>query len=273
MANHRPRQPRRSDEHRDDRRQRRSADVVRAGAHDPSADQLLHRVARLLRSAHWVRIYALLHDLPAERQELVPRRDPVRLVAVRGLHGVHDVDLHRLLHHYRPLLHGEDPGQVPQLADGAHRAHDGDGHVGCSDGRVLHVDLRLAALQRRRSDGSGAQLLCAVSGARALQLHPADRLFLDLARRHDHALSGHLSRRPQPAAEKGRSTQEDDVVGLDGRPDDDADRHRHVAASGRQDPAGEGGEAGQGEGLYRRRLPGRVEHDKFQLEFQGERQG
>ena len=267
MADHRVGCPRQPNEHPYDPRQHGRVAVVRHRTHDPPADELLHRVARLLRPAHRHRVDAVLHHLPADGAVLAARRVPVRPVAVGRLHGVHDVDLHRLLHHDRPLLHGEDPGEVPQLAHGAHRAHDRRAHVARADAHLLHVDLRLAVLHGR-PHGADRQVLRAVHGGRALQLRPADWLLLDLARRHDHALHGHLPRRAQPTAEEGRPAQEDDVARLDGWPDDDADRHRHVAAGGRQRTRGEGGEAGEGEGAGR--THGRVEHDELQLDVEGD---
>ena len=267
MADHRVGCSRQFNEHPHDPRQHGRAAVVRARAHDPSADELLHRLARLFRPAHRHRVDALLHHLPADGPVLAARRVPVRPVALRRLHGLHDVNLHGLLHHDRPLLHGEDTGEVSQLAHRAHRAHDRRLDVARTDAHILHVDLRLAVLHRR-PDGAGRKVLRAIHGGRAVQLRPADRLLLDLPRRHDHALHGHLPRRAESATEEGRPSQEDDVARFDGRPDDDADRHRHVAAGRRQRARGEGGEAGEGEGT--RRTHGSVEHDELQLDVEGD---
>jgi len=103
----------------DGRRQPGRAAVLRPAKLAPSAIQLLHRVAGDERPYHRRRVDADLHAVPVGRAALGARRVAVRPVAVRRLHRLPLLHLHRVLHHHRPLLLGRSAGTLSQVANQA----------------------------------------------------------------------------------------------------------------------------------------------------------
>lgn len=69
----------------------------------------------------------------------------------------------------------------------------GFSNVGYSDLRLLHINLRLAAL-RRSAIGPKRQMLRSIHGRRLLQLLPTGRLLLDYTNRHVRLIRGYIPR-------------------------------------------------------------------------------
>lgn len=62
---------------------------------------------------------ASLHRLHSDDEELAARRDTLRPLVVARLYGLSLLDLHRLLHHGRPVLLDPAAGQLSSMADQA----------------------------------------------------------------------------------------------------------------------------------------------------------
>lgn len=79
--------------------------------------------------------------------------------------------------------------------------------VGYSDLRLLHINLRLAAL-RRSAIGPKRQMLRSIHGRRLLQLLPTGRLLLDYTNRHVRLIRGYIPRCSGSASPIGREETE-----------------------------------------------------------------
>lgn len=90
---------------------------------------------------------AVLHGLRANGL-LGPRAAALRSLALGRLHGLPGVPVHGAPHHDRPVLLGQDSGQVPELAHQEPRHLDGHHHLDHTGPTLLHQHLRLGALCR-----------------------------------------------------------------------------------------------------------------------------
>lgn len=133
-------------------------------------------------------------------------------MALRGLHRLPRLPVHRPAHNYRPVLLSENRRQVPQLADQKPGDLDGDRHVDHPGPPLLHQHLRLGALHRLPGPRARPVRRPVPQGP-DLQHRPNHRLLLDHPRRALHPVRRHLQNRLRHAEEKRSETAQNAVHG------------------------------------------------------------